>query len=327
MKQFYLDQREDLNDEVAAFINKPEGISLGSIAAKQQAKTMTQTNLFKPSPDHIGGMGADKSRQHGWKPIPNVEYELCHIDKNKLYVDHGVQRSDVSEINVNYIAANWNWACVGSLVVGLRPNGNYVVVEGQHRLLASMKRREIVTLPCILIQFKDQRHEAETFLAINTCRKAVSALDKHRVGAVAENTDILLVNKVLDRVGIRLVKNPIGSRQTKAISVIKSILVDKGEEVTSLILSTLREVEWERGVPASTVKVMAYLHKNLDGGINSRFIARLIALGGTAILKAERAGGALSSTPGIQYPARGLIIALNKSVPARNHFRLTGLEK
>ncbi len=30
----YLEQREDLNDEIFAFKNKPEGINLGFIAAK-----------------------------------------------------------------------------------------------------------------------------------------------------------------------------------------------------------------------------------------------------------------------------------------------------
>lgn len=276
-----------------------------------------QNTLFKPAPDHMGGMGADKSKQHGWDAIESLDFELCMIDKNKLYVDHGVQRADISQGNINYIAAHWNWACVGALIVGLRPNGKYVVVEGQHRLMAAMKRREVATLPCVLIQFRDLEHEAATFLAINTCRKAVSTMDKHRVGTVANDTDILAVNALMDRVGIKLVRKPSGSLQTNAVAVIKSYMKDKGCDVMALVLGALREVQWEHGIPASTIRVMCYLHKNLDGGISQRFIARLIALGGPAILRAERTGSALSASPGVHWPAFGLVEAVNKGLKSR----------
>ena len=306
----FMDRRELLNDEIADFINNP------FTEPTAQNRTM-QNTLFKPAPDHIGGMGADKSKQFGWDAVDNIDFELCMIDKNKLYVDHGVQRADISQGNINYIAAHWNWACVGALIVGLRQNGKYVVVEGQHRLMAAMKRREVVTLPCVLIQFRDLEHEAATFLAINTCRKAVSTMDKHRVGTVANDADIMAVNALMARVGISLVKNPSGSLQTSAVAVIKAYMKDKGPDVMAQVLGILREVQWDHGIPASTIRVMCYLHKNLEGGIGSRFAARLIALGGQAILRAERAGASLSQTPGVHWPAFGVVEAANKGLRSR----------
>jgi hypothetical protein len=180
-----------------------------------------------------------------------------------------------------------------------------------------MKRIEVVALPCVLIVFRDLEHEAATFLAINTCRKAVSTMDKHRVGVVAKDADVLAVNALLESVGVTLARKPNGSCQTNAVTTIRRMLQDKGPGVMAMILSALRQVQWDDGIPASTIRAMGYMHKNLDGGIDARFISRLIGLGGKAILRAERCGSALGGSCGEQWTTVGILEAVNKGLKSR----------
>ena len=310
--------RESLNDEIADFIHQQ---TIHTIAAKPQGNTM-HTNLFKPPVDHIGGLGADKCKQHGWADIESPDYELCNISKQRLWVDHTYQRSDLSEKNITAIAGSWDWHCCGCLVIGKRGD-KYVVIEGQHRLHAAMKRREITELPCIVFRFKSIEQEARAFLAINTMRKCVSSMDKHRAGSSANDADILATNEVLAAAGVSLSKSPSKSSHTKGVGVVKKLLMDHGRPAVLQMLTILKSVAWDAGIPAETMKAVCYLQKNIEGGIDGRFVERLINVGGKGISRAEAAGANLGLSASPRWKAVGILEAVNHSLKNRYTLKAT----
>jgi hypothetical protein len=278
------------------------------------------SSVFKPSLDHAGAMGADKAKQHHWEDIEDIPYDLCRIKKTLLWIDHDTQRADISRENINAIAATWNWVYAGVLIV-CRRGDKFMVIEGQHRLMAAMKRREITELPCIVFRFKDVAQEARAFLAINTRRKAVSAIDKHRIGGRGGDDEILRANAVLQRAGVSVAKDPKGSDQTKAIVAVKNAIKSSGEDAVVSVLTILRQVEWSSGIPSTTIRVLCYLRKNLEGGIDARFVSRLIAMGGDQIQAAENKGAALGGSHGERVRSIGLIEAVNKGLQNRYCFK------
>jgi hypothetical protein len=220
---------------------------------------------------------------------------------------------------INDVTNAWRqWMMNGEPII-FEEDGN--LLDGQHRLMAAMKRREITELPCIVFRFKDVAQEARAFLAINTRRKAVSAIDKHRIGGRGGDEEILRANAVLQRAGVSVAKDPKGSDQTKAIVAVKNAIKCSGEDAVVSVLTILRQVEWSSGIPSTTIRVLCYLRKNLDGGVDARFVSRLIAMGGDQIQAAENKGAALGGSHGERVRSIGLIEAVNKGLQNRYRFK------
>ena len=202
--------------------------------------------------DKSTGSGINKKTtmadQMGWKPSPPPLYALKNIAKSNLWIDHEYQRDEISILNVNKIAANWRWECVGAIVVSLRSSGQFVVIEGQHRVLAAMKRADIEELPCIVFQFASQKQEAEAFLMVNTVRKTVSAIDKHRAGFVAENEGAIAAQELYDSMGITIARNPRVYNETKMVSNISSDISKYGKGPVGKTLEIMLELEASNGL-------------------------------------------------------------------------------
>jgi len=117
----------------------------------------------------------DKIDRYKWSREIGAEGEFHRIHKSDLNIDESFQRR-VSEQHAKEIAKKWSWAACGALIVAKTDIG-LVVVDGQHRLKAAMKRSDITTLPCMVFQNIDN---ASTFLRINERRKAISITQKFK---------------------------------------------------------------------------------------------------------------------------------------------------
>jgi len=251
----------------------------------------------------------DRAKQHGWEPVPPADFALRMVSKHALLIDYAYQRSDVSHTNVNYIAAHWNWACVGAIVVSDR-QGQLLVIEGQHRVLAAMKRVDIDTLPCIVFKFASPKDEAAAFLAINTLRKTVTALDRHRAGHVAENDTAIEVATFLDRVGLSLCRAPSNARQTKSVGTIARGIQVHGEAIMSTAIKILQDIEMPKGLHGKTIGALCELVKRNPTKL--ALIAEKLRAAGNDKIEAEIRNAKYLAGAGSDYAgAKGLMRIVN----------------
>jgi hypothetical protein len=103
--------------------------------------------------------------------------EFAMIPKGQLAVDHAYQRN-LSESRIKKMAATWSWAACGALKVALRPNGEWYVFDGQHRLVAAQLVKDILALPCLVYEMDTVTDEAKGFLS-QTVSKQMTTVDRH----------------------------------------------------------------------------------------------------------------------------------------------------
>lgn len=117
-----------------------------------------------------------KISKYGWK-TKNQPGCFLEIDKQELVIPKEYQRSQKQK-KVLEIASKWDWMACGALIVILRDDGVYYIIDGGHRKSAADKRADITTLPCLVFEGESVGKEAETFLDINNNRSAISSFEK-----------------------------------------------------------------------------------------------------------------------------------------------------
>ena len=244
------------------------------------------SRLSRFEDDHLGtkienATPRPKSEMYKWEPVPLPVYSLKKISKHQLWIDHEYQRDDISLGNINKIASDWFWECVGVIVCSLRPTGEFVVIEGQHRVRAAMKRKEIDELPCIVFQFPSQKEEARAFLRINTVRKSVSAMDKHNAGFVAEDKAAMDAQSLYDEMGIRLCNKPSAFNETKMISEVTIDVARYGYETVRDTLQIMLEMNNPSGIKRDLYAPLIQLIKRNPRKIN--VIRQKLIENGTAV--------------------------------------------
>lgn len=102
-----------------------------------------------------------------------------YIDKRKLFVDPTYQR-DGSNTKANSIASEWNWVACSCICVNDRQDGTFAVIDGQHRVLAAMKRDDIDKLPCLVFSLGSIAEEAKGFLDTNSGNRVPRMMEKFK---------------------------------------------------------------------------------------------------------------------------------------------------
>ena len=90
----------------------------------------------------------------------NLEMTVTQIDKNLLCRADGYQRTTSSKV-VNTIVKFYNPLLFRPLTVSLRPDGRYIVVDGEHRRQVAMAMSSLLAVPCIVHIGLSFREEAE----------------------------------------------------------------------------------------------------------------------------------------------------------------------
>jgi hypothetical protein len=140
--------------------------------------------------------------------------EFRMISKHLLQIDGVYQRECVSVPKVLRIAREWSWINLGVIVVVMRNDGSYWVVDGGHRVRASFYRDDIDLLPCMSWTFESIQNEARAFYATNTTASLVSAFDKFRAASVAEDPVAIELQNILTEFRVVPQKHSANSRDT-----------------------------------------------------------------------------------------------------------------
>ena len=123
------------------------------------------------------------------------------IPKAELEVDHAYQRSRINQRRIDALCRSWDWIACGCLVVALREDNKWFVMDGQHRKLAADMRSDIKELPCLVFETSGRREEAIGFLAINQGRIGVNSIDRYRAQLLSGDPTAFAVEAQLKRTG------------------------------------------------------------------------------------------------------------------------------
>ena len=151
--------------------------------------------------------GQDKVTRYNWT-VRNAPGEFLMIPKTELEVDPAYQRNRITQRRVDAITRSWDWIACGCLVVALRDDNKWFVVDGQHRKLAADQRSDIKELPCLVFETTNRREEALGFLAINQGRVGVGSLDRYRAQLLSGNKTASAVEAMLRSTGHRAGHTP-----------------------------------------------------------------------------------------------------------------------
>ena len=120
------------------------------------------------------------------------------IKKEDLRIEEPYQRNPKSVAKINRMARYWEWAICGTLRVIDNGDGTYNVVDGVHRVKASMKRKDIKRLPCMVYSVSTVQDEARVFRKTNKERTSIGTYDDHKAALIEEDPLALKVKSVMD---------------------------------------------------------------------------------------------------------------------------------
>jgi len=153
------------------------------------------------------GQGLDRVARYNLT-VRNAPGEFLMIPKTELEVDSAYQRNKINQRRVDTLTRTWDWIACGCLVVALRDDNKWFVMDGQHRKLAADQRSDIRDLPCLVFETTSRREEAVSFLAINQGRVGVGSLDRYRAQLLSGDKTAYAVEAMLKSTGHRAGDKP-----------------------------------------------------------------------------------------------------------------------
>ena len=140
----------------------------------------------------------------------NIDRKIyfAFVRASKLLISSAYQRYIcVSTIKK---AKQFNYLLCQTLVIAMRPDGNYVIIDGQHKAIMAFLSGEDLDLPCQIYKHDLNsslkqciKIEAQLFEDLNTSRKNTSTLDKVRAGLSYGDEDSVEFQDKFISVGIQ----------------------------------------------------------------------------------------------------------------------------
>ena len=134
-----------------------------------------------------GALYKDSIHIHPTNDSIDKKIYFAFIRASKLLVSSSYQRYIC--ISTIKKAKQFNYLLCQTLVIALRPDGSYVIIDGQHKAIMAILSGEELDLPCQIFKHDVNstlaqciKIEAQLFEDLNTSRKNTSKLDKVRAG-------------------------------------------------------------------------------------------------------------------------------------------------
>jgi hypothetical protein len=138
------------------------------------------------------------------KAMKQKKVEIVQLRPDSVLVDrdHAVQRGLIDS-HVKSIAKCYTTALFGLGHVSLREDGEYYLMDGQHRCAAAIVAGQgHVTVPFQVWRDLTVQQEADMFLKLQERRKAVRAIDMFKVGVEAQNPACVEVKRICKTFGL-----------------------------------------------------------------------------------------------------------------------------
>lgn len=271
---------------------------------------------------HVGG---DKIKRYGWT-VQDAPGEMRLLHKDTLHIHPAYQRDLVAQ-KVSEISAAWSWVALGALVVGER-GGEFWVIDGQHRAAAAKRRSDITHLPCVVFKTTDVKQEARGFLTIQTMRKPVSAVAKHKAMVTAGDEVAAFVQQTVDSLGLQIRPTAAKSGELKCVGRCLNRASEERETFVK-VLTLGAELSAQDNMPISerVLEGIWVLNGRCgDGLADPRLVKRLREKGARTLLDAANKAAAYYASGGGRIWAQGMLSEMNKGLQERRRFTMDGVE-
>jgi hypothetical protein len=268
--------------------------------------------------------GVDKITRYQWT-IKNAPGEFHMIAKEDLEVDHAYQRNKINHKRVDDLCRAWDWIACGCLVVSLRDDNKWYVLDGQHRKLAADQRSDIHQLPCLVFETTGRRDEAMGFLAINQGRVGVVGLDRFKAQLLAGDKTALELEVLVRSTGHKFGHTAAG----KTISCVMCLygLMQEDRERCGRLWPLFADIHPDSAMYDAVIKglwtVDKWLEKDGRSIAESPYREKLLALGGPGLNSEIRREVALIGHGGVRVNGCAIAKYLNKQrMPAHLKIKL-----
>lgn len=217
-----------------------------------------------PSPR---GASVSKVGKYGWyDPGPCGEFRLVH--KDKLAVDESYQRN-MKISRVRQIASEFLWASFGCVLVNERPDGTYMVFEGQHRVGAAKMRSDVTYVPCMVFVLPEVSDEAGAFFTVNSTRVGLHGFEKWNSQLIMGDEATVIINAMLKEEGYRVAKS--GNNTTACVGALRNSY-QRFREPFERVWPLIARMHKGDQIRDNEVKGMVWLEANLADGnsLNSK---------------------------------------------------------
>lgn len=255
--------------------------------------------------------GLDKVKRYLWD-IKNAPGEFLMIPKTELEVDPAYQRNRINQRRVDAMSRGWDWIACGCLVVALREDNKWFVVDGQHRKLAADTRADIHELPCLVFETTCRRDEALGFLSINLGRVGVGSLDRYRAHLISGDKTAFVVESLLRSTGHRAGE----AASPRTVSCVQCLLnlVEEDRARLERLWPLVAEVHSDSPVTDLVIKGLWTVDKWLAPRTitASPYREKLVAIGGRGLHQAIRREMIVLAQGGTRICACAIAKLLNK---------------
>jgi hypothetical protein len=265
----------------------------------------------------VGHCG-DKVSRYDWKVTDEPE-TLQWIDKHEIQIDEVYQRSLIKQ-RVTSLSQEWSWVACGALIVASR-GGEYWAIDGQHRLMATLRRSDIKKLPCIVFEMQDVKEEAKGFISANTERKPISSFQRHKAMVISGNEIATMVQSQIEELGLSTTIDKKSPGHFACIAWAMKTARDDYDAFCA-VLKLTAEISLKESEPVrqTVLDGLIYIHKHYSGGIREPRIADRIRLkGGFALNLAAKKSAAMLGAGGQKAWAKGILNELNKGLQKKFH--------
>ncbi len=257
--------------------------------------------------------GVDKLTRYGWS-VKDQPGELRMLHKDLLIVDATYQRDVVAQ-KVTAITAAFSHMAFGALTVAER-NGKFYVIDGGHRRAAAMRRSDITYVPCVVFQTSDVKEEARGFLDVNTGRKPVNAVVKHKALLAAGDETALFVQKLCEQHGLvpQYTAHSAGTIRCVSWLVMRA---REDREALARVLAIAAELSAREAVPVAEKLLdgLWYVHKKCGAGLDDkRLMARIREKKASELVEGANKAAAYYAHGGGAVFAEGMLNVLNKGL-------------
>ncbi len=213
--------------------------------AHSQHQEDTMTDNHERIDDVTQDLGLDWYTAKRTEPVPTLDtVELGLVPLGDVYIDRTYQRlvSEAGKGRIGRIIREFSWSRFGAIVVTRTPDG-YAVIDGQHRAVAA-RAVGISHVPAIICGALDE--QAMDFVAINTVRTGVAAIDKFRARVAAGDESALKVAEILDELQISTdvpAGHSLKARQTRAVTTLEKMVRLAGRGIVFTALEMLLDAQ------------------------------------------------------------------------------------
>ena len=183
------------------------------------------------------------------------DYQL--IDINRLFIDHCYQRI-IKPTVIKGMVEDFDASLIGTLMVVIRKNGNFAVVDGQHRL-SVLKSLGYKMIPCLVYPETITKVEIEKFRKLNQNKNKLNALEDFWAAVGIGDKDSVAILGVIEKNGLTVSKaasNRAHQNQSiGAIGVVRRIVKEHKLDILDKTLNFITNV-WPANGEALTGQLM-----------------------------------------------------------------------